>query len=63
MSLGTFSVLLTFLFVVLKLIGVVAWPWLYVFLPVLLALGLSLVLFAVAGVFLVIGAIVAAVKR
>ena len=63
MTLGNFSLLLTFLFVVLKLAGVIAWSWLLVFLPLLIPLGLRLALFALAGVLLVIGTIVAAVKK
>lgn len=36
--------LLTIIFLVLKLCGVIAWEWIYVFLPVIISFGLSLLI-------------------
>jgi hypothetical protein len=44
--------LLTIAFIVLKLTGVIAWPWLWVLAPVWISLGLLLAILAICGVVL-----------
>lgn len=47
-----FTGLLTIVFIVLKLCGVISWSWLWVLSPIWISLGLALILFAVGGIFI-----------
>ena len=49
-SFGGFSTLLTLIFVVLKLCGVVAWHWALVLLPTIISVGLVVFLLIVIGI-------------
>lgn len=49
-SAGSFLGLLTLVFLVLKLTGVIAWSWWWVFAPVWIPAGLALAFFAIAAV-------------
>ena len=42
-SLGSISVILTIIFLVLKLCHVIEWAWVFVFLPVIISTGLGVV--------------------
>lgn len=42
--------ILTILFVILKLTGVIAWPWFWVLFPLILDLGLALIILVVVMV-------------
>ena len=42
-DLGTIAIILTIVFAVLKLAGIIAWPWWIVFLPVVAVVALSIV--------------------
>ena len=42
-----FTGLLTIVFVTLKLLGKITWPWVWVLSPIWIALGLSLIIIAV----------------
>lgn len=44
-----FTGLLTIVFIVLKLTGVIAWPWVWVLSPIWISAGLALVLLIVVG--------------
>lgn len=52
-----FTGLLTIVFIVLKLCGVISWSWLWVLSPIWISLGLALILFAVAGILILIAVI------
>ena len=52
-----FTGLLTIVFIVLKLCGVISWSWLWVLSPIWISLGLALILFAIAGIFILIAII------
>lgn len=52
-----FTGLLTIVFIVLKLCGVISWSWLWVLSPIWISLGLALILFAIAGIIILIVAI------
>lgn len=43
-DLGTIAIILTIVFAVLKLAGIIAWSWWIVFLPVIAVLALSLIM-------------------
>lgn len=43
LSLGSISVILTIVFLVLKLCHVIEWGWVFVFLPVIISTGLGVV--------------------
>lgn len=58
-GLGFLAILLTVLFVALKLTGVIAWPWLAVISPFLIYIALAIVWSVVVLVFIVIVAIAA----
>ena len=47
--------LLTIIFLVLKLCGVIAWEWIYVFLPVIISFGLSLLITIIVIVIACVG--------
>ena len=47
--------LLTIIFLVLKLCGVIAWEWIYVFLPVIISFGLYLLILIVMIVIACVG--------
>lgn len=51
LGLGT---VLTLIFLVLKLCGVIAWEWIYVFLPVIISFGLSVLVVIAVIVFYII---------
>ena len=53
-GLGTSSVL-TLIFLVLKLVGVIDWSWWWVFSPLLIELGLVVAILAVVGIVRLIG--------
>jgi hypothetical protein len=42
-------IVLTTVFAVLKLIGVIAWPWLWVFAPLIIWAVLTAIIFLIAG--------------
>lgn len=44
-----FLEVLTVVFVVLKLLGIVSWSWFLVFLPVIISVAIYIVLFAMMG--------------
>ena len=52
-----FTGLLTLVFIVLKLCGVISWSWLWVLSPIWISLGLVLILFAIAGILILIAII------
>jgi Transmembrane Fragile-X-F protein len=54
----SFGGLLLLLFVTLKLTDQIGWSWWWVLSPVWIPLGVSAVCFVLAGVFLIVGAIV-----
>lgn len=43
LSLGSISVILTIVFLILKLCHVIEWSWVFVFLPVIISTGLGVV--------------------
>lgn len=43
LSLGSISVILTIVFLVLKLCHVIEWSWVFVFLPLIISTGLAMV--------------------
>ena len=47
---GGFGTLLTIVFVVLKLTGVITWSWWLVFLPMIISWGLFLLVLLVVGI-------------
>lgn len=47
---GGLGTLLTIAFVVLKLCGVIAWPWVWVFAPLWISVALTLVVFIIAAI-------------
>lgn len=47
--------LLTIIFLVLKLCGVIAWEWIYVFLPIIISFGLYLLILIVTIVIACVG--------
>jgi hypothetical protein len=51
LGLGT---VLTLIFLVLKLCGVIAWEWIYVFLPIIISFGLSVLVVVAIIVFYII---------
>ena len=52
-----FTGLLTIVFIVLKLCGVISWSWLWVLSPIWINLGLALIMFAIAGILILIAVI------
>lgn len=48
-NIGSLSLLLTTIFVVLKLCGVISWSWWWVASPVLISIGLSLIIFLITA--------------
>ena len=52
-----FTGLLTLVFIVLKLCGVISWSWLWVLSPIWISLGIALILFAIAGILILIAII------
>lgn len=54
---GGFGTLLTIVFVVLKLTGVIAWSWWLVFLPMIISWGLFFLILLVVGVLAVLAII------
>ena len=56
---GLLVIVLTGIFVVLQLCNVIAWSWWLVFLPVILYVGLSLLVFIIAAIGVLIVAIIA----
>lgn len=52
---GGFATLLTIVFVVLKLTGVIAWSWWLVFLPMIISWGLVLLAFVIVGILMFFG--------
>lgn len=52
-----FAGLLTIVFIVLKLCGVISWSWLWVLSPIWISFGLALILFAIAGILILIAII------
>ena len=49
-SFGGLSTLLTIIFVVLKLCGVIAWHWALVLLPTIISVGLTVFILIVVGI-------------
>lgn len=56
---GLLVIVLTGIFVVLQLCNVIAWSWWLVFLPVILYVGLSLLVFIIAAIGVLIVAVIA----
>ena len=54
---GGFATLLTIVFVVLKLTGVIAWSWWLVFLPMIISWGLLLLALLIVGVIAILAII------
>ena len=54
---GGFATLLTIVFVVLKLTGVIAWSWWLVFLPMIISWGLFFLILLIVGVLAVLAII------
>ena len=52
---GGFGTLLTIVFVILKLTGVIAWSWWLVFLPMIISLGLVLLALLIVGILVFFG--------
>lgn len=52
-----FTGFLTIAFIILKLCGVISWSWLWVLSPIWISLGLALIMFAIAGIFILIAII------
>lgn len=51
-GLGT---LLTIVFVVLKLCGVIDWAWIFVFLPIIISVGFTILLWVVIFIIAIVG--------
>ena len=47
------STVLTIIFVVLKLVGVIAWSWWWVFSPILIDIGLNIIVAVVCAIYIV----------
>lgn len=64
-GLWSLGFLLTVLFVILKLVGVITWGWLAVFAPVLIAIGIYLVVYVLIFGFIigVLGIMFAAMRE
>lgn len=52
---GGIGTLLTIAFIVMKLCGVIAWPWLWVLAPLWISVALSLLIFIIVTIIVVIG--------
>lgn len=52
-----FTGFLTIAFIILKLCGIISWSWLWVLSPIWISLGLALIMFAIAGIFILIAII------
>ena len=48
LSLGSISVILTIVFLILKLCHVIEWGWVFVFLPVIISTGLGVVVLLIS---------------
>jgi hypothetical protein len=46
---------LTFVFIILKLLGVIHWSWWLVFSPIFIAVGFVILVIIILGIFLLIG--------
>jgi len=46
-----FGGLLTIVFIVLKLVGVISWSWLWVLAPIWIPIGIGLILYIIAALF------------
>lgn len=46
-----FGGLLTIVFIVLKLVGVISWSWLWVLSPIWIPIGIGLILYIIAALF------------
>ena len=51
----TFVSLLQLVFIVLKLCGVVTWSWVFVLMPLIVATGITIILFAVLAILMLVG--------
>jgi len=47
-----FGGLLTIVFIVLKLVGVISWSWLWVLSPIWIPIGIGLILYIIAALFI-----------
>ncbi len=47
-----FGGLLTIVFIVLKLVGVISWSWLWVLSPIWILIGIGLILYIIAALFI-----------
>ena len=52
-----FAGFLAIAFIILKLCGVISWSWLWVLSPIWISLGIALILFAIAGILILIAII------
>lgn len=57
-----FCGLLTIVFITLKLCGVIAWSWWWVWSPLLIIWGFIFLILAIIGIVLLIGTIMAVIK-
>lgn len=57
-NIGSLSLLLTTIFVVLKLCGVISWSWWWVASPVLISIGLSLTIFLITALLALFASII-----
>lgn len=57
-NIGSLSLLLTTIFVVLKLCGVIGWSWWWVASPVLISIGLSLIIFLITALLALFASII-----
>ena len=51
----TFVSLLQLVFIVLKLCGVITWSWVFVLMPLIVATGITIILFAVLAILMLVG--------
>lgn len=51
----TFASLLQLVFIVLKLCGVITWSWVFVLMPLIVAIGLTIILFVVLAILMLVG--------
>lgn len=51
----TFVSLLQLVFIVLKLCGVITWSWVFVLMPLIVATGITIILFVVLAILMLVG--------
>lgn len=51
----TFVSLLQLVFIVLKLCGVITWSWVFVLMPLIVATGITIILFVVLAILMMVG--------